>query len=182
MALRRNHIGELTLSPDDVFGFRPWVRRAGASIVGVAAAITALVVLRLLTAPEARFGWFGEPFVWIYLATLWLGGLRIWLGTRSPVVEIGGDSVLVRPLHLFRGRRIAWVRITAIEQMVGGDRMILYFEDLRGPRQVALNLNLVRGRRAFVERIESILRQRGFRERIIGRSRVLSAWPDALEE
>jgi hypothetical protein len=157
------------------FPFRPWVRRAGASIVAVAAAITLLLLIRVVSSPSSRFGWIGEPFVWVYIGTLWAGGLRIWLGTWRPVAEIDPSQLVVRPLHLLRARRIAWNVITGTEQMLGGDRMILFFDDSRGPRQVALNLNLVKGRRSFVERIEQSLRQRGFHDRIEGRSRYLSA-------
>ena len=47
-----------------VHSFRPWVRRAGLSIVIVAAAITAAILITLAVVPSARFGWIGERFVW----------------------------------------------------------------------------------------------------------------------
>src|SRR5688572_20033430 len=84
------------------FSFRPWVRRAGLSIVVVAAAITAAIVLALTIWPSTRYGWIGEPFVWVYVGTLWLGGLKVWLGTRRPVAELGDTTITLRPLHQFR--------------------------------------------------------------------------------
>ncbi|HEX6161492.1 MAG TPA: hypothetical protein VF111_15050, partial [Thermoanaerobaculia bacterium] len=65
-----------------VFPFRPWVRRAGLSIVLTAAAISIAIISALLLIPTARYGWIGERFVWVYIGTLWLGGLKVWLGTR----------------------------------------------------------------------------------------------------
>src|SRR5688572_20119340 len=92
------------LMPDEGsmrFAFRPWVRRAGFSIVLVAAAITGTIVLILLFSPAARFGWVGEPFVWAYVGTLWAGGLKVWIGARRPVAEIGETTLVLRPLHQF---------------------------------------------------------------------------------
>ena len=67
-----------TLTPDPVivFAFRPWVRRAGFSIVAVATLVTAAIAVTLATVPSTRYGWIGEPFVWIYIGTLWIGGPR----------------------------------------------------------------------------------------------------------
>ena len=71
------------------FPFRPWVRRAGLSIVLVAAATTAAMIAALLLRPESRFGWMGERVVWLYVGTLWIGGLKVWLGTMRPIAEAG---------------------------------------------------------------------------------------------
>ncbi|HVR37857.1 MAG TPA: hypothetical protein VMU84_02090, partial [Thermoanaerobaculia bacterium] len=105
------------------FTFRPWVRRAGLSIVIVAAIITAAIVIALAVSPSARFGWIGERFVWVYIGTLWLGGLKVWIGTRKPIAEIAADALTLRPLHQFRTRTIAWDAVTGTEQMIGGDRL-----------------------------------------------------------
>ena len=157
-----------------LFPFRPWVARAGISIVAVSAATSAIVLGTLLVVPSARYGWIGEPFVWAYLGTLWAGGLKVWTGTRRPVAEIAADTLTLRPLHQLRARRITWEAILGIEQMTGGDRMIVYFDTSRGMRFVAFNLNLVKGRREFVTQIEARLRARGFVEKIVDRSRYLS--------
>ena len=156
------------------FVFRPWVRRAGFSIVAVATLVTAAIVLVLLTSPTARYGWIGEPFVWAYIGTLWLGGLKVWLGTRRPVAEVADSVLVLRPLHQFRTRIIRWDDLRGTEQMIGGDRMIVYFDTPRGMRFVALNLNLVKGRREFITLIDSRLRALGFVERVVERSRYLS--------
>jgi hypothetical protein len=157
-----------------VFPFRPWVRRAGFSIVAVAAAVSATIAVILATIPSARYGWIGEPFVWAYIGTLWLGGLKVWLGTRHPVAEVGEERIVLRPLHQFRARTMDWGEIRGTEQMVGGDRLIVYFDTQRGMRFVALNLNLVKGRRDFVALLDGRLRDLGFAERIVERSRYLS--------
>ena len=157
-----------------VFPFRPWVRRAGLSIVLTAAVITAAIVLALLISPSARYGWIGERFVWVYVGTLWLGGLKVWLGTRRPVAEIDAGTITLRPLHQFRTRVIRWDAVRGTEQMLGGDRMILYFDTPRGMRFVALNLNLVKGRREFLTLVDSRLLAQGFEEKIVERSRYLS--------
>ena len=156
------------------FPFRPWVRRAGLSIVLVALVATILIVFALLTRPSARYSWIGEPFVAIYLGTLWLGGLKVFLGTLRPVALVDDDRIIVRPLHHFRERSIGWSAMRGTEQMIGGDRLILFYETPRGQRFVALNLNLVKGRRDFLALIEGQLRDRGFAERIVERSRYLS--------
>jgi hypothetical protein len=156
------------------FPFRPWVRRAGLSIVVVAAAITAAIVLALTIWPSTRYGWIGEPFVWVYVGTLWLGGLKVWLGTKRPVAELGDTTITLRPLHQFRERAIAWDSLLGTEQMIGGDRMIVYFETARGMRFIALNLNLVKGRRDFLTQVDARLRAMGFAERVVERSRYLS--------
>lgn len=155
------------------FGFRPWVRRAGLSIVLVAAAVTAAILLYARFDPAARFGWIGERFVWVYVGTLWLGGLKIALGTLRPIAVITGETITLRPLHALRTRTIAWSAIRGIEQMIGGDRLIVYHEQ-RGLRFVALNLNLVKSRREFLGLLESRLRERGFEEKIVERSRYLT--------
>lgn len=166
---------EPTLTPDaKVFPFRPWVRRAGFSIVAVAFLITLAIAVPLLTVPSARYGWLGEPFVWVYVGTLWLGGLKVWLGTRRHVAEADEHALTLRPLHQFKTRVIRWDALRGTEQMLGGDRMIVYFDTPRGMRFVALNLNLVKGRREFVALIDARLRAMGFEEKIVERSRYLS--------
>jgi hypothetical protein len=157
-----------------VFPFRPWVRRAGWSIVAVAALLTAGIATTLAVSADARYGWFGEPFVWAYIGTLWIGGLKVWLGTRRPVAEVSDESLLLRPLHQLRARTIAWTDLRGTEQMTGGDRMIVYFDTARGMRFVALNLNLVKGRREFVNLVDQRLRDLGFVEKVVDRSRYLS--------
>jgi hypothetical protein len=164
-------------TPDEnrqFFAFRPWVRRAGLSIVIVASLLTAVIVATLVAVPASRYGWIGERFVWVYIGTLWLGGLRVWLGTRRPVAEIGDDTLTIRPLHQFRTRPVAWNDLRGTEQMIGGDRLIVYFDTPRGMRFVALNLNLVKGRREFLTLLDGRLRELGFGEKTVERSRYLS--------
>ncbi len=160
--------------PLTIFNFRPWVRRAGLSIVIVASIATLAIVLALARIPDARYGWIGEPFVWIYLGTLWLGGLKVYLGTLRPVAEVSDERVTLRPLHQFRKREIPWDRVRGTEQMIGGDRLIVFYETPRGQRFVALNLNLVKGRKDFLTLIEGRLRAMGFAEKVLERSRYLS--------
>ena len=143
-----------------VFPFRPWVRRAGLSIVLVAAAATLTIT------------WIGERAVWVYVATLWIGGLKVWLGTLRPVAEISEEGLVLRPLHNLRARSIAWPAVRGTEQ--SGDRLIVYYDTARGMRFVALNLNLVKGRREFLALLDARLRAAGFEERVVDRSRYLS--------
>ncbi|HEX2835515.1 MAG TPA: hypothetical protein VHW00_21060 [Thermoanaerobaculia bacterium] len=168
-----------TFTPDvkrsaPVFPFRPWVRRAGASIVLVSAFVSAAIVLTLLLVPSSRYGWIGEKFVWVYIGTLWLGGLKVWLGTRRPVAELNDTAIVLRPLHQFRTRVVNWDDVRGTEQMQGGDRLIVYFETKRGLRFVALNLNLVKGRREFLTQLDARLRELHFVENVVDRSRYLS--------
>jgi hypothetical protein len=165
-----NFAGSATLP----FHFRPWVRRAGASIVLVAAAITAAAVFAIAVRPSFRFGWIREPFVWVYVGTLWLGGAKILAGTFRPVAEMGEDAVVLRPLHQFFPKRVPWSAIRGTEQLIGGDRLILYYETAKGMRFVALNLNLVKGRRDFLALLDRRLVAMGFAEKIVERSRYLS--------
>jgi len=145
-----------------VFPFRPWVRRAGLSIVLVAAAATLTIT------------WIGERAVWIYVITLWLGGLKVWLGTLRPVAEVSEERLVLRPLHNLRARTLAWSDIRGTEQMTGGDRLMVFYETPRGMRFAALNLNLIKGRREFVGLLDGRLREMGFEEKIVERSRYLS--------
>ena len=156
------------------FLFRPWVRRAGLSIVLTAAAVSAAIILTLVLVPSSRYGWIGEPFVWAYIGTLWAGGMKVWLGTRRPVAEVAAETLTLRPLHQLRSRVVRWDALSGTEQMIGGDRMIVYFETPRGMRFVALNLNLVKGRRDFVNIVDARLREMGFVEKVVERSRYLS--------
>jgi len=94
-----------------VFAFRPWVRRSGLSIVLVAFVVSAAIVLTLTFSPSARFGWMSERVVWVYLAVLWLGGLKVFLGTYRPIAEVGEETMVLRPLHQFRSRTIPWSRV-----------------------------------------------------------------------
>src|ERR1051326_1187453 len=157
-----------------LFLFRPWVRRAGASIVAVAAGVTAAILIALAANPQLRYGWIGERFVWVYVGTLWIGGLKVWLGTRRPIAEVGDETITLRPLHQFRQRVIRWSTIRGTEQMIGGDRLIVYYDTPRGMRFVALNLNLVKGRRDFVALLDARLLLMGFLEREVNRSRYLT--------
>src|SRR5262245_57736140 len=141
------------------FPFRPWVRRAGLSIVLVAAAATLTIT------------WIGERAVWVYVATLWAGGLKVWLGTLRPVAEISDGGLVLRPLHNLRARTIAWSAVRGTEQMTGGDRLIVYYDTARGMRFAALNLNLVKGRREFLALVDGRLKEMGFSERVVDRSR-----------
>ncbi len=156
------------------YPFRPWVRRAGLSIVLVAAGATMAMIAWLAADPTARFGWLGERAVWLYVGTLWLGGLKVWLGTLRPVAELADESIVLRPLHNLRQRTIGWRAIRGTEQMIGGDRMIVYYDTARGVRFVALNLNLVKGRREFLAQVDVRLRLMGFVEQTVGRSRYLT--------
>ena len=145
-----------------VFSFRPWVRRAGLSIVLVAAAATLTIT------------WIGERAVWAYVITLWLGGLKVWLGTLRPVAEVSDETLVLRPLHNLRARTLPWTRIRGTEQMTGGDRLMVFYDSARGMRFAALNLNLVKGRREFLALLEERLRAMGFEEKTVERSRFLS--------
>src|SRR3954469_10852478 len=156
------------------YAFRPWVRRAGASIVLVAAGVTAAMAIAFAVNPAVRYGWIGERAIWVYIATLWLGGLKVWLGTRRPIAEVGEEMLILRPLHQFRARTLRWTEIRGTEQMIGGDRMIVYYDTTRGMRFVAMNLNLIKGRRTFLATIDERLRSMGFVEKTVDRSRYLS--------
>jgi len=153
------------------FSFRPWVRRAGLSIVLVAAAISAAIVFALAAVPGARYGWIGERFVWIYIGTLWLGGAKVWSGTLRPFAEVAEETLVLRPLHQLRVRSIRWDEVSGTEQLIGGDRLIVYYDTSRGMRFVALNLNLVKGRKDFLALLETRLTAMGFSERVVDRSR-----------
>ena len=149
-----------------LFGFRPWVRRAGWSIVLVAGFATAAIPVAV------HYGWTGDRIVWVYVGTLWLGGLKIVLDTRRAVAEIDDGRLVIRPLHQFITRRIAWESIRGTEE--SGDRLIVFFDTPRGMRFVALNLNLVRGRRDFLQILERRFAAMGFSERVDGHSRYRS--------
>ncbi|MEO6259541.1 MAG: hypothetical protein ABIP63_04290 [Thermoanaerobaculia bacterium] len=163
------------VAAEEIFRFRPWVRRAGLSIVAVSAAATATIVATLYQWPGSRFGWIGERFVWVYLGTLWIGGLKVWLGARGIVAELRSEQIVLRPLHTFRAHSIPWPAVRGIEQTIGGDRLIVYHDTRRGMRFVALNLNLIRGRRDFLSHLDQRLRAMGFVEKIVERSRYLTA-------
>lgn len=158
----------------EVYPFRPWVRRAGASIVLVAVGVTAAIVVALIASPSARYGLIGEHAVWAYIATLWIGGLKVWLGARRPIAEIDDATLTLRPLHQFRSRTMRWDDLRGTEQMLGGDRLIVYYDTPRGMRFTALNLNLVKGRRNFLTLLDERLRAMGFVEKTVERSRYLS--------
>jgi hypothetical protein len=157
-----------------VFPFRPWVRRAGLSIIVVALAVTAVILGGAALHPAFRFGWAREPFAWAYIAALWLGGAKVFLGTLRPMAEVDDERLLLRPLHQMRGTRIRWEAILGTEQMIGGDRLIVYHRTWRGMRFVAVNLNLVKGRRDFLALLDQRLIALGFTERVMERSRYLS--------
>ena len=155
-----------------VFSFRPWVRRAGLSIVLVAAFASVAIAAMLMLSPAARYGWMGERVVWVYLGVLWIGGLRVFLATFRPIAEADDEQIVVRPLHQFGSKTIEWSRVRGTEQ--SGDRLIVYHDTLRGMRFVALNLNLVKGRRDFLALLDERLLAMGFTERMVERSRYLS--------
>ncbi|HET7710798.1 MAG TPA: hypothetical protein VFL80_02610 [Thermoanaerobaculia bacterium] len=155
------------------FRFRPWVRRAGLSIVLVAGAATASLA-GFLGATRSGWSWSDERALWIYIALLWLGGLKIVAATRTPIAEVSGERLVIRPLHQWRRRSIRWGDVLGTEQMVGGDRLIVYYDTKRGMRFVAINLNLIKGRREFLALIEQRLRAFGFEERVVDRSRYLA--------
>ena len=146
------------------FPFRPWVRRAGLSIV-----LVAVLAALALAATRQR-----ETALWVYVVTLLIGGLKVFSGTFAAVAEVDADRLVLRPLHLIGARTIAWTAVRGTEQMIGGDRLILYYDTSRGMRFLALNLNLVKGRRDFVALVDEKLRGSGFTERIVDRSRYLS--------
>ncbi len=146
------------------FPFRPWVRRAGLSIVLVAViAAFALAVTRR-----------GETALWVYVITLLIGGLKVFSGTFAAVADVDTEHLVVRPLHLIGARTVPWTSVRGTEQMIGGDRLILYYDTPRGMRFVALNLNLVKGRREFLTLLDERLGASGFVERVVDRSRYLS--------
>ncbi|HJT16051.1 MAG TPA: hypothetical protein VJ853_01615 [Thermoanaerobaculia bacterium] len=103
--------------------------------------------------PSTRYGWIREPFAWIYVGVLWLGGLRIVLGSRLPMAIVDDERIVIRPLHQLIVRRIAWSAIRGTD--VSGDRLIIWFATPRGMRFVAVNLNLIKGRREFLALLDS---------------------------
>ena len=137
-------------------------------------AITAAAVFAIAVKPSFRFGWIREPFVWVYIGTLWLGGAKIFFGTFRPIAEENREGLLLRPLHQFFPKRVLWSAVRGTEQLTGGDRLILYYETAKGMRFVALNLNLVKGRRDFLALLDRKLLAMGFVERVVERSRYLS--------
>lgn len=166
---------EAVVGPDSEtarYGFRPWVRRAGLSIVGVAALVT--VIMGLMLHSSFRYGWVREPFSWMYVVVLWIGGLRIYRGTFQNAAEIDPRRLMLRPLHRFTHSEIPWDDVRGTEQTIGGDRLIVYYERGRGLRFIAMNLNLVKGRREFMAGIEQRLLRLGFVEKVIERSRYLT--------
>jgi len=150
------------------------VRRAGASILWVAAGLTAFVAVARLWPGVSGPGWASEPSVWLYLGATWFAGAKVWLGTLRPIAEVDVDGITVRPIHLIGSRRLAWSSILGTEQMIRGDRLIIYYEARGGMRFVAINLNLVRGRHEFERVVEERLRGEGFAEKTVERSRYLS--------
>ena len=156
-----------------IFHFRPWVRKAGMSILVITAVMTVLVIVARQT-PGGRWGWASEPAVQLYLLALWGGSLKIVLTTLRPAAELADEVLTLRPVHQLRGTVVRWSQISGTEQMTGGDRLIVYFNRGRGLRFVALNLNLIRGRREFERALESRLRSAGFAEKTIDRSRYLT--------
>ncbi len=124
--------------------------------------------------PEWRFGWIGEPFVWAYLGTLWLGGAKVCLGALRPIAEAGEEAIVLRPLHQFFEKVVRWDAIRGTEQTIGGDRLIVYYETPRGMRFVALNLNLLKGRRDFLAMLDARLAALGFVEKVVERERYLT--------
>jgi len=156
------------------FGFRPWVRRAGLSILIIALGVTVSMAGALFLSARGRHGWLGEPFAWLYVAALWGGGIKVYFGTFKPLAEVTEETLLLRPLHTMAGRLVEWNRIRGTEQMIRGDRLILYYDEGSRTRQVALNLNLVRGRREFLKVLDERLYLMGFSESLVGESRYLS--------
>jgi hypothetical protein len=146
------------------FQFRPWVRRAGLSIVLVA------VIAAFALAATRR----GETALWVYVITLLIGGLKVFSGTFAAVAEADAERLVVRPLHLIGARAVPWTSVRGTEQMIGGDRLILYYDTPRGMRFLALNLNLIKGRREFLAMLDERLGASGFVERVVDRSRYLS--------
>lgn len=143
-----------------VFLFRPWVRRAGWTILAVAAGATLTGLVLFLTSAHEAY-WLREKSLWIYVAVLWIGGVQIVAGTLRPVAELDEERVTLRPLHHLRSRVVRWNSIVGSEQTVPGDRLILRYETSRGLRFVALNLNLVKGRREFEQAVAHRLRSEG---------------------
>lgn len=116
----------------------------------------------------------GEPFVWVYVGTLWFGGAKVFGGAMRPIAEADEDSIVLRPLHQFFRKRVRWDAVRGTEQTIGGDRLILYYDTPRGMRFVALNLNLVKGRREFVAMLDARMASLGFVEKVVARSRYLT--------
>lgn len=112
--------------------------------------------------------------VHLYLIVVWAAALKITTATLRPIAELREREIVLRPLHQVRRRTLPWDAIRGTEQMIGGDRLIVYYEGGRGLRFVALNLNLVKGRRTFLELLEGRLRALGFEEKIVNRSRYLT--------
>ena len=140
----------------------------------MAVLITAAIVAAAFIKPSFRYGWIREPFVWVYIGTLWLGALKIVAGALRPIAEVDDEAIVLRPLHQFFEKRVLWPSIRGTEQLMGGDRLILYYETARGMRFVAVNLNLVKGRRDFLAMLDERLMAMGFIEKIVERSRYLS--------
>jgi len=79
-------------------------------------------VVAAVMKPSFRFGWIREPFVWVYIGTLWLGGLKIVAGASRPIAEVDDESIVLRPLHQVFEKRVLWSSIRGTEQLMGGDR------------------------------------------------------------
>lgn len=145
----------MTESPEeDVFQFRPWIRRAcrkamvwGVGVVVLLGAV-AWVFRTPGSAPLSRA--FGVLLG--YSVLFWASLAKIWWTAGEPAVLMDEEALHYQPLHGFRRRSIAFGTVMSCAPRIGTQslRFVHEFRPGRG-REFFLNLGVVDGRNEFLD-------------------------------
>jgi hypothetical protein len=136
------------------FAFRPWVRRSCQKAMLWGLGVVALLggVAWMFRTPGSAP--LGRAFavLLVYGMLFWLTLLKIWWTAGRPAVVVGRNFLSYQPLHLFRRRRIAYLRVLSCAPRKATESLRIVYEKKPGQgREFFLNLAVVDGRHAFVD-------------------------------
>lgn len=148
----------------DDFAFRPWVRstcrRAMLWGVGVVAILGGIAwVLRTpASAPVGRA--FGVLVA--YGALFWATLLKVWWTAGKPAVVVADGRLAYQPLHTFKPRALPLDAVLSCAPKPGTQALRLVYRGQEGEeREFFLNLGVVDGRHALLDRLGEELAERG---------------------
>lgn len=149
----------------ELFAFRPWVRRACVkAAIGGIATVAAVAGAGWLLAAPGDFAWRRAVEVLAAYGALFVVTLaKIWWTARHPAVTIDAEALSWQPLHLFSPRVARFGDLLAVSQRAGTESLRLVIAEPRGgaARELFLNLGLVDGRHAMLDRLGERLRAAG---------------------
>ena len=167
------------------FPFRPWVRSSCRKAMTWGLGVVALLALVSWFFRTPGSFHLGRAFgvLLAYSLLFWVSLAKIWWTAGKPAVQLGPGWLAYQSVLYFRPTRIPLDRCVFCGPREGTQsQRIVYREPSGRPRELFLNLGIVKGRAAFLRQLGAQLEAAGLSPRL-GRKHTWSehGWTDEVE-